>query len=561
MTTGVGAVVNTAKVEPGSTVVVFGLGGIGLNVIQGARLAGAARIVGVDINPSKEDWGRRFGMTHFVNPKDVDDVVAHLVALTDGGADYSFDCTGNTTVMRQALECCHRGWGVSVVIGVAEAGREIATRPFQLVTGRVWKGSAFGGARGRTDTPKIVDWYMDGRIAIDPMITHRLTLDEINKGFELMHAGESIRSVGGVLTMALATVSEVHAHGGVQGVYRHDSRETKTPMTFSVFVPDHAAGARLPVVWYLSGLTCTHANVTEKGEYRAACAELGLIFVAPDTSPRGEGVPDDPDGAYDFGLGAGFYVDATQPPWAENYRMGSYVTEELPSLVSEHFPADMGRQSIMGHSMGGHGALTLGLTFPERFRAVSAFSPICAPSQVPWGEKALGRYLGPDRAAWRRHDAVALIEDGARAPALLVDQGEADDFLATQLQPERLETACEAAGQPLTLRLHPGYDHSYGFISTFMGAQLRWHAQKILRMPVAIDRSKLAFRHFSALRYFSGSSLPAPKGIGLKTLNDLLDRGLLILNNGANNRLPIYYKLSPEGRVMLNSTQEGEIVK
>ncbi len=196
VTTGVGAVVNTAKVEPGANVVVFGLGGIGLNVIQGARMVGAGRIVGVDLNGDKAEWGRRFGMTHFVNPRDVEgDLVQHLVALTDGGADYTFDCTGNTTVMRQALEACHRGWGVSVVIGVAEAGREIATRPFQLVTGRVWKGSAFGGARGRTDTPTMVDWYMDGRIEIDPMITHRLPLEDINRGFELMHAGESIRSV------------------------------------------------------------------------------------------------------------------------------------------------------------------------------------------------------------------------------------------------------------------------------------------------------------------------------------------------------------------------------
>jgi len=196
VTTGVGAVINTAKVTPGSTVIVFGLGGIGLNVIQGARMVGAARIVGVDINPAREDWGRRFGMTEFVNPRDVaGDLVAHLVALTDGGADYTFDCTGNTDVMRQALEACHRGWGVSTVIGVAEAGREISTRPFQLVTGRVWKGTAFGGAKGRTDVPKIVDWYMDGLIRIDPMITHTLTLDEINTGFDLMHAGASIRSV------------------------------------------------------------------------------------------------------------------------------------------------------------------------------------------------------------------------------------------------------------------------------------------------------------------------------------------------------------------------------
>ncbi len=195
VTTGVGAVVNTATVQVGDNVVGFGLGGFGLNVIQGARLAGAGRIVGVDINPDREAWGRQFGMSDFVNPKDVSDVVAHLVAMLDGGADFSFDCTGNTTVMRQALECCHRGWGTSIVIGVAEAGKEIATRPFQLVTGRNWRGTAFGGAKGRTDVPKIVDWYMEGKIAIDPMITHVLSLEEINKGFDLMHSGESIRSV------------------------------------------------------------------------------------------------------------------------------------------------------------------------------------------------------------------------------------------------------------------------------------------------------------------------------------------------------------------------------
>ena len=196
VTTGVGAAINTARVEPGANVIVFGLGGIGLNVIQGARMVGADKIIGVDINDDKKSWGERFGMTEFVNPTKVTgDLVAHLVELTDGGADYTFDCTGNTDVMRTALEACHRGWGVSTIIGVAESGKEIATRPFQLVTGRVWKGTAFGGAKGRTDVPKIVDWYMNGKIEIDPMITHVLTLDEINKGFDLMHAGESIRSV------------------------------------------------------------------------------------------------------------------------------------------------------------------------------------------------------------------------------------------------------------------------------------------------------------------------------------------------------------------------------
>ncbi len=196
VTTGVGAVVFTAKVEPGSSCVVFGLGGIGLNVIQGLKLVGADKIIGVDLNPSKEEWGRRFGMTHFVNPKEVQgDLVARLVEVTGGGADYTFDCTGNINVMRTALECCHRGWGQSIIIGVAEAGKEISTRPFQLVTGRVWRGSAFGGARGRTDTPKMVDWYMEKKIQIDPMITHKLPLEQINEAFDLMHEGKSIRSV------------------------------------------------------------------------------------------------------------------------------------------------------------------------------------------------------------------------------------------------------------------------------------------------------------------------------------------------------------------------------
>ncbi|GBH30244.1 S-formylglutathione hydrolase [Sphingobium xenophagum] len=277
----------------------------------------------------------------------------------------------------------------------------------------------------------------------------------------------------------METVSENRAFGGGQGVYRHASASTGTDMVFSVFVPPHEAGAKLPVVWYLSGLTCTHANVTEKGEFRAICAELGLIFVAPDTSPRGEGVADDPDGAYDFGLGAGFYVDATEAPFAAHYKMWSYVTEELPALIAAEFPADMARQSIMGHSMGGHGALTIGLTLADRFKAVSAFAPIVAPSQVPWGQKALSGYLGDDKAAWRKHDAVALIEDGARVDALLVDQGGADGFLDKELRPDLLRTACDAAGIDLTLTVRDGYDHSYYFISTFMADHLRWHGERL----------------------------------------------------------------------------------
>jgi S-formylglutathione hydrolase len=278
----------------------------------------------------------------------------------------------------------------------------------------------------------------------------------------------------------IETLSTAQAHGGIQGVYRHQSVETGTEMTFSVFVPPQARrGETCPVVWYLSGLTCTHANVTEKGEYRRACAELGLVFIAPDTSPRGPGVPDDPDNAYDFGLGAGFYVDATQPPYAANYRMFSYVTRELPDLIGAHFPVDMARQAIVGHSMGGHGALVVALREPGRFRSVSAFAPIASPMRCAWGEKALGGYLGQDRDAWRAYDATALIADGARVPAILVDQGGADNFLEAQLKPELLGIACEEAGIDLTLRMQPGYDHSYYFISTFMDDHLRWHAKRL----------------------------------------------------------------------------------
>jgi S-formylglutathione hydrolase len=278
--------------------------------------------------------------------------------------------------------------------------------------------------------------------------------------------------------MTLETLSSALSFGGTQLACRHSSRETGTDMTFGIYLPPQSGtGAPLPLLWFLSGLTCTHANVAEKGHYQRLCAELGLILVAPDTSPRGPDVPDEPD--YDFGQGAGFYVDSTEAPFASNYRMYSYVAAELPDLVAAEFPADMSRQSITGHSMGGHGALTLALKNPARYRSVSAFAPIVAPSQVPWGEKALGRYLGPDRAAWRANDAVALVEDGARVPEILVDQGDSDSFLERELRPLLLEAACGDAGIPLTLRMQPGYDHSYYFISTFMEDHLRWHFERL----------------------------------------------------------------------------------
>jgi S-formylglutathione hydrolase len=279
--------------------------------------------------------------------------------------------------------------------------------------------------------------------------------------------------------MTLERISQARCFGGTQFTYRHQSAETGTPMRFAAFVPPQAASGPVPVVWFLSGLTCTEENFTAKAGAQRVAAELGLMLIAPDTSPRGDGVPDDADKAYDFGLGAGFYVDATQAPWSKNYRMRSYIERELPALVAAELPADMARQSIMGHSMGGHGALTIALRNPGRFASISAFAPICAPLQCPWGEKALGGYLGPDRPAWRDYDACALIADGARLPGLLVDQGLADNFLATQLKPELLEAACAAAAIPLTLRRQTGYDHSYFFIATFMEDHLRYHARAL----------------------------------------------------------------------------------
>jgi len=272
-------------------------------------------------------------------------------------------------------------------------------------------------------------------------------------------------------------VSTDRSHGGTQGVYRHSSLATNTEITFSVFAPDHSPGAKLPVLWYLSGLTCTHANVTEKGEYRAACAGHGVIFVAPDTSPRGDDVPDDE--GYDFGRGAGFYVNATQAPWSTHFHMRAYIEDELPALVAAQFPVDVARQGITGHSMGGHGALTISLRNPGRFRSTSAFAPIVSPLACPWGDKALTGYLGPDKTAWRTYDACALIADGARLPNLLVDPGDADNFLAEQLKTQLLVDACEKAAQPATIRLRPGYDHSHYFISTFMAEHVAWHAERL----------------------------------------------------------------------------------
>ena len=273
----------------------------------------------------------------------------------------------------------------------------------------------------------------------------------------------------------METLFTSRCFGGTQGSYRIASTATGTAMRFAVFVPP--GDGPFPVLWFLAGLTCTEDNFTQKAGAQRVAADLGLILVAPDTSPRGDGVAD--DAAFDMGQGAGFYLDATQTPWAAHFRMATHIVDELPGVVAANFPADLDAQGISGHSMGGHGALTLALRHPGRFRSVSAFAPIVAPAQVPWGQKAFAAYLGDDAAAWRAHDAVALIDDGARVAELLVDQGDADPWLAEQLRPELLEAACARAGIALTLRRQPGYDHGYFFVASFIADHLRWHAARL----------------------------------------------------------------------------------
>ncbi len=267
--------------------------------------------------------------------------------------------------------------------------------------------------------------------------------------------------------------------GGDQLRYRHRSAVLDCDMTFSVYLPPQAEQGPVPLLYWLSGLTCTDENFVTKAGAQRYAARHGIAVVAPDTSPRGEGVADDPEGAYDFGLGAGFYVNATEAPWASHYRMYDYVVEELPNLVAAHFPVDPARSAITGHSMGGHGALTIALKNPGRFRSVSAFAPICAPMRCPWGVKALGGYLGIDREAWRGYDTTELLERADERLPVLVDQGSADDFLAEQLQTPLLEAAAAQADYPMTIRMQDGYDHSYFFIASFIGEHLAFHAEHL----------------------------------------------------------------------------------
>jgi len=468
------------------------VGAVGLAVMMGCKKAGASQIIGVDINNEKEKVAREFGATAFVNPKEHDRPIQQVLAdMTDGGLDYTFECVGNVHTMRAALESCHKGWGESIIIGVAAAGQEISTRPFQLVTGRSWKGTAFGGWKSRTEVPKLVQTVMRGEMPVDGYITHKLQgLEKVNEAIDALHSGSCLRAVVHISDSGLPMAKlpklkgNVRVENGYMKQLSHWSDTCQCEMTFSVFLPDSQTRTSPlpPVLYFLSGLTCSDENARTKAHFAAEAGRVGLAVVFPDTSPRGVNLPGEDDG-WDFGSGAGFYVDATTEPWSKHYKMYSYVTKELPELISGLFPVDPVKRSITGHSMGGHGAMVAHLKNPGMYTSVSAFSPIVNPSAVPWGEKAFTGYLGSVEAG-KAYDATELVRSySGPKPSILIDQGTADGFLRNQLKPENFAAAAAEAGYPCQVRLQPLYDHSYYMISTFMRDHIDHHARALNMRP------------------------------------------------------------------------------
>jgi len=491
--TGWGAVFNNTKVQPGTTVAVFGLGALGLSVIQAAKVAGARYIVGVDINDAKFEAANKMGATECVNSMTCEDgdVKKWLLGKEKWGYDYTYDCTGIVQVMRCALEVAHRGWGESCVIGVAAAGKEISTRPFQLVTGRNWKGTAFGGWKSRTEVPKLVQTVMRGEMALEPYITHTYNgLEHVNESIDALHGGSCLRAVvqisdSGLKPQALPKLKgNVKVEGGWMKRLSHWSEACQCEMTFSVFLPDQQSRTAPlpPVLYYLSGISCSDENARTKAHFAQEAGRVGLAVVFPDTSPRGENIPDDTEN-WDLGIAAGFYVNATAPKWNKHYKMYDYVTKELPELISGIFPVDATRMSITGHSMGGHGALIAHFKNPGKYTSVSAFAPVVAPTQVPWGEKVFKEYLGSVEAG-KEYDSCELVKKySGPKPNILIDQGSADGFLNNQLKPELFSAAAGSVGYPVTLRMQPMYDHSYYFISTFMRDHVDHHARALGLRP------------------------------------------------------------------------------
>ncbi len=492
VSTGWGAAVNTCKVTPGSSCVIFGLGAVGLSVIQSCREQGATKIIGIDLNSKKFDLAEKLGATCCVNPNELNGVSIkdHLLSTEKWGYNFTFDCTGNVKVMRDAVELAHRGYGESCIIGVAASGQEICTRPFQLVTGRVWKGTAFGGWKSRTEVPKLVNKTLTGELPIDDFITHNFNgLENVNKCIDLLHSGECIRGVVKINenhmdksnenNQSFISVKEkIRAHNGWIYRVKHFSKVNDCYMNFSLFLPDLKSRTQKNpgVLYYLSGLTCSDENALVKSEFGRYASKHSIAVVFPDTSPRDVNVTGACD-SWDHGYGAGFYVDATEKKWNNHFNMYSYITKELPQIVNSYFPVDGSRMSITGHSMGGHGALIAHLRNPGMYKSVSAFAPICNPTNCDWGKKNFEGYLGSLEKG-KEYDATELMKTfhGNEIP-ILIDQGTKDRFLVNQLKPEEFFKVCKLRNYPIFLRYREQYDHSYFFIASYIEEHFEHHAK------------------------------------------------------------------------------------
>jgi S-formylglutathione hydrolase len=490
VSTGWGAAVNNCKVTPGSTCVVFGLGAVGLAVIQSCKDQGASTIVGVDLLSSKFQNAKDLGATYCVNPSELngETIKDHLLAIEKWGYNFTFDCTGNVKVMRDALEIAHRGFGESCVIGVAASGHEIATRPFQLVTGRNWKGTAFGGWKSRTEIPKLVNRVLIGELPINKFITHDFHgLDKVNDCIHELHKGECLRGIvhinentikSNFSDYNISMKEKIRSHNGFVYRMKHWSKVNNCNMNFSIYLPDLKSrrAENPPVLYYLSGLTCSDENALVKSDFTRFASKNGIAVVFPDTSPRDVNVKGASD-SWDFGFGAGFYVDATEKDFKENFNMYSYVTKELPEIINAYFPVNGNKISITGHSMGGHGAIICHLKNPGMYKSVSAFSPICNPSNCDWGKKAFLGYLGNVENG-KNWDATELMRNYKGVETkILIDQGTKDKFLRDQLKPEAFLNVSQERNYPVELRYQANYDHSYFFISTFIEDHIEFHTR------------------------------------------------------------------------------------
>lgn len=490
VSTGWGAVYNTAKVSAGSTVVIFGLGAVGMAVVQACKQVGARYIVGVDIHIEKFERAKKLGCDDCFCPLSIDMNIKELLLTKEKwGFGFTFDCTGNVDVMRTALEVAHRGFGVSCIIGVAAAGHEIQTRPFQLVTGRTWTGTAFGGWKSRSEVPRLVRKVLREELALEPFITHNLIgLNKVNEALELetTQVGKCLRAVIHIaehqpnpINWNFHLVSKNRSFAGEMMRFTHWSEVCKCEMHFSIYIPDKRPfkdQKSRPVLYFLAGITGNDETAPTKSGFQKYASEQGIVVVCPDTSPRGiniEGVADD----WDFGVGAGFYLDATREKYSEHFNMGSYLTKELPYLLNEFFEVDLSRQGVMGHSMGGHGALVTFLRNPGKYISVSAIAPICNPINCPWGIKAFNGYLG-DVTKGKEYDACELMKDyKGNEVRILIDQGSGDKFLKDQLKPWEFTKVCYERKYPINFRMHEQYDHSYYFIASVIEEHFKLHAK------------------------------------------------------------------------------------